>query len=851
MASAVGQVSNLPDVGRWNAWEVRRYSWLETGPTEEYNDFTFLGGDMRKLLFLLTAAAVMNDLPTADGQSTYRKPPGVVTGILDAPSPPAISVNPSRTAMALIESEKYPSIADLAEPMTRLAGIRLNANTFGPARPPRVTGITIMSLVDPERLKNTSLDRPRVLKLPPGKVSSPDWSPDGNLFALTATSGNAISLYTLTPQLELKPVEGIALNGVLGDPIRWLAGSDRLLVKTVPPNRPPAPKPPAAPIGPTVQQTSGPSGPVRTYQDLLQNSHDEDLFEYLCTCQIVVVDVATGDVTPLGKPDTIAAADPSPDGNYILVTRIQRPYSYLYSVSSFPKVVEVWNRKGNVIHTVANLPLQDKVPIEGVPTGPRGVTWSPNKPATLVWVEARDDGDPKKKVPFRDELFEQAAPFTSAATSIGKTEHRFAGLSFFEDNRGLLRDYDRDRRWSRTMLVDLAKPEAERKTLFDHSAQDRYNDPGSPLYKTLPNGERVLRTSKGRLLLAGIGATPTGDRPFLDFYDPATGKSERILQCGEREFATVAAVLNDDATRLMIRRESLTEPPNYYLREDGKERKLTGNQDPAPFLRDVKKELVTTHRPDGVAITFTLYLPAGHKPGEKLPTVFWAYPREFNSADTAGQVSGSQYRFTTLSGYSHLFFLTQGYAVMDEVSMPIVGPPETANDTFVQQLQANAKAAIDKAVEMGSVDRARIGCGGHSYGAFMTANLLAHTDLFRAGIARSGAYNRTLTPFGFQNERRTYWEAPEIYATMSPFHNAKKINEPILMLHGAADDNAGTFPMQSERLYQAIRGNGGTARLVLLPHESHGYAARETIDHVLAEQIDWFDKYVKNAGPRK
>ena len=360
----------------------------------------------------------------------------------------------------------------------------------------------------------------------------------------------------------------------------------------------------------------------------------------------------------------------------------------------------------------------------------------------------------------------------------------------------------------------------------------------------------MLRTSGGRLLLAGAGAGPEGDRPFLDLFDPATGGAERVFQSRADEYAVVAAVVSDDASRLVVRRESQAEPPNYYLRDQGRETKFTDNHDPAPFLRGVKKQLVTTQRPDGVGITFTLYLPPGRKDGERLPTVFWAYPKEFNSADTAGQVSGSAQRFTSPVGVSHLFFLTQGYAVMDEVGMPVVGPPESANDTFVEQIVASAKAAIDRAVEMGAVDRERIGIGGHSYGAFMAANLLAHSDLFRAGIARSGAYNRTLTPFGFQNERRTFWEAADVYARMSPFHNAHKIDEPILLIHGAADDNPGTFPLQSERLFQAIRGNGGTARLVVLPHESHGYSARESIGHVLAEQIDWFDKYVKNAGPR-
>jgi len=351
----------------------------------------------------------------------------------------------------------------------------------------------------------------------------------------------------------------------------------------------------------------------------------------------------------------------------------------------------------------------------------------------------------------------------------------------------------------------------------------------------------------GSLLLSGIGATPKGDFPKLTKFDPATKKTDVLFQCKDGAYEQVVSLLDEEGKKLLIRRESKTEPGNYYLRDSDKETQLTDNKDPFPELRKVKKELVTTKRKDGVTISFTLYTPPGVKEGEKLPTVFWAYPKEFNDAATAGQVSGSPNRFTSIGGYSHLWFLTQGYAVMDEVSMPIVGPPESANDTFREQLVETAKAAIEKASEVGPVDRRRVGVGGHSYGAFMTANLLAHSDLFRAGIARSGAYNRTLTPFGFQNERRTFWEAPEIYSKMSPFNNAQKVNEPLLMIHGQADSNPGTFPVQSERMYQAVRGNGGTVRLVLLPNEDHGYAAKESIEHVIAEQLNWFNKYVKNA----
>ncbi len=795
----------------------------------------------------LPAALVLMSIlaDAADAQTAYRKPPKAVADILDAPPTPAVSLSPDRQSLALVTSSRYPAIADLAEPMLRLAGLRISPKTNGPARPPRVTAIALMPVGGGE---------PRPVKLPVGgKPSGPVWSPDSKRFALTNTTPAGIELWVAdVAAAEPKKVEGVTLNAAIGDPVQWMPDSRTLLVQLVPPGRGRTPGAPETPPGPTVQESGGKAAPVRTYQDLLHDAHDEDLFDYYATSQLALLDADAGTATPVGRPAVYLGADPSPDGRFLLVSRVHRPYSYLYPVYSFPRTVEVWDQTGNLVHTVADLPLQDQVPIEGVPTGPRAVQWVPNKPATLVWTEALDDGDPRKKVPHRDQLFTLAAPFSDKPRPAGKVEQRFAGLSFFEEGDAvLLRDYDRDRRWTRTVLANLAHPEAERKVVFDRSIQDRYNDPGTPVTKPLPNGRRVLRQAPdGRLFLTGSGATPKGEFPFLDLLDLDTGRKERLFRSGEAEYASVVAVLDDAGAKLLIRRESPTDPPNYFLRENGNEKRLTNFPDPSPELRRVTRQLVTTKRPDGVTISFTLYLPPGYEEGKKLPGVFWAYPREFNTADTAGQVSGSPNQFVRPAGPSHLFFLTQGYAVMDEVSIPIVGPPDKANDTYVEQLVSSARAAIDKAAKLGPIDTDRIGVIGHSYGAFMTANLLAHSDLFRAGIARSGAYNRTLTPFGFQNERRTFWEAPEVYAKMSPFNAAHKIDEPLLLIHGEADNNPGTFPVQSERMYQAVRGNGGTVRLVMLPHESHGYAARESVGHVLAEMIDWFDRYVKNAGPR-
>jgi dipeptidyl aminopeptidase/acylaminoacyl peptidase len=697
--------------------------------------------------------------------------------------------------------------------------------------------------------------KPKPIALPErAKFGLPYWSPDGKKFAALNTSAAGIELWLCDiAEPKLHKVSGVRVNSAIGQPVKWMPDG-RLLVQLVPDGRGAAPQMPLAPSGPVIQESGGSVAPVRTYQDLLKDAHDSALFEYYATSQLAIVggEPEKPDIQPIGKPGIILSSSPSPDGQFVLVERVHPPFSYLYPYYDFPQSIEVYAAQdGKKSATVAELPLQDQVPIDGVPTGPRDVQWVPTLPHGLIWVEAQDGGDPKKKVPHRDALFTATAGGEIRGTELLKLEHRFRSWDFFPTgNRMLVRDYDRDRKWVRTFLVSSSPLfAAEPKLLFELSEQERYRDPGTPVQRQLSNGQAVIQTAGDpagdTFFLRGLGGSPKGDRPFLDKFDLQTGKSERLFHSPEGAYETVVRVLNATGSKLIVQRESVSEPPNYYYRDGTHEKRLTDYADPAPTLRTARKQLVTTKRADGTTISITLYLPPGFKEGNKVPAVFYAYPREFASADTAGQVTGSPFRFTTVTGYSHLFFLTQGYAVM-EVSMPIVGPPETANNTFVDQLIANAIAAIDKAAEFG-IDRDRIGVMGHSYGAFMTANLLAHSKLFKAGIARSGAYNRTLTPFGFQSERRTFWEAAETYGRMSPFYHADKIKDPLLLIHGAADSNSGTFPVQSERMYQAVRGNGGPVRLVLLPHEDHGYAARESIGHVLYEQIAWFDKYVKDA----
>jgi dipeptidyl aminopeptidase/acylaminoacyl peptidase len=479
------------------------------------------------------------------------------------------------------------------------------------------------------------------------------------------------------------------------------------------------------------------------------------------------------------------------------------------------------------------------------------VDWQPLKPATLVWVEALDGGDPLRKVPHREKVMRLAAPFTETPAEVFRVKNRFTSVAWTaKEDEALLTEFDRDRRWRTVSLVSLAASAPASKVLFDLSSNDAYKDPGAPVFDRRPDGQRVVLQDGDSIYLAGQGATESGNRPFLDRMSLATLKTDRLFRCAEKSYEQFASFAGASRDSILIRAESKTDAPNFFLVDlrSGSRKAVTDSPDTTPQVTRMSKELLRYNRKDGVALSGTLYLPPDYKSGTRLPLLIWAYPLEYSDAETAGQVRGSPNAYTRLNGATPIFFALHGYAVLNDATMPVIGDPETVNNTYIEQITESALAAIEKLDSMGVIDPKRVCVGGHSYGAFMTANLLAHTELFAAGIARSGAYNRSLTPFGFQTERRSYWEATELYTKISPFAHADKIKKPLLLIHGEADDNSGTFPIQSERLFEAIRGNGGTARLVLLPSEAHGYRARESILHTLAEMLDWADRYVRDGG---
>ncbi|MCZ6698376.1 MAG: prolyl oligopeptidase family serine peptidase, partial [Planctomycetota bacterium] len=772
--------------------------------------------------------------------SGYRMPPKAIVDLVDAPPTPSVRVDPNKRWMVLLERPNLPPLAELSQPELRVAGLRLNPRTNGPSRRSHNTNIIFKSIADLSERPITGLpENPRI-----GNVI---WAPDGRRIAFTLTREAGIELWAA--ELETAAAKKLTpprLNAASGSAFRWMPDSRALICRLTSADRGTPPQAPNVPAAPIVEENIGKKRPARTYQDLLKNQHDAAAYEYYMTCRAVHVTLE-GKTTALGAEGLVNRAGPSPDGKYVLIETIHRPYSYLVPSYRFPRRIEVWDIKGKLVHRVVDLPLADDVPIgfAAVPRGPRSVGWRSDAPATLYWVEALDDGDPRKEAEFRDRVFMLPAPFKGGPTALISLAFRYGGISWGNGRLALASESWWETRKRRTWIVKPDAPDSEPSLLFDLSSEDRYNDPGRPLTRRTPAGTSVLLTADNgkALYLSGRGASPEGDRPFLDRLDLATCKTERLWRSEAPFYESVVSIIDAEKGLVLTSREAKTTPPNYHVRNlrSGDLRQITNFPDPTPQLAGVHKELIRYKRDDGVQLSATLYLPAGYsKDDGPLPMLMWAYPREFKSADAAGQVSGSPHRFVRVSSGSPLLWLVHGYAVLSGPTMPIIGEGDVEpNDTFVKQLVAGAKAAVDEVVRRGVGDVDRMAIGGHSYGAFMTANLLAHSELFRSGIARSGAYNRTLTPFGFQAEQRTFWEAPEIYFAMSPFMHAHKVNEPILLIHGKADNNSGTFPMQSERYYRALKGHGATARLVMLPHESHGYRARESVMHMLWEMTTW------------
>jgi dipeptidyl aminopeptidase/acylaminoacyl peptidase len=781
---------------------------------------------------------------------TWQQPAQEILDVLNAPLLPRVWTSPSGTHMIMADPIIYPPLEELGSTMHKLAGLRVNpANNYlhgqHGGKAPRIFRISDKSTID--------------LGIPEeAELLGVSWTADGQNYAMMVAYPDHIGLWLGKVNGETYELKGIALNDLLGTSVSWLPDQKRLLILRVPERGNP-PMAPAIPKGPEIKEGDGATA-RSTYEarNLLVTAHDDALFEYYCTSEPVIFDTEKNSFEVLGNPGLYSNVESSPDGNYFLTERLVGLWSHEVAWWRFASEVEIWDKDGYKVKTIASLPLADAVPIQGVREGPRNIAWRATAGSTLFWLEALDGGNPVAEATHRDKMMRLDAPFKGEAAEVYRAEHRIAGMNLWREsgNEMMMVEWERMKRWIYYYLLDVET--GERKLWYDRNQSDQYNNPGSPLNKMLPNGQYVMKEKDGSIYFRGNGASPQGNRPFLDLKNIESGESKRLFRCDPNRYEYFVAFAEKD-DQFIFRSESSKDVPNYYLASMGKKieaeegeaqiaiqrEAITTFKDPSPQLRQIEKRLVHYERADSVPLSFQLHLPPGYEEGTPLPTVVYAYPMEYSGAGTAGQVRGSDKRFMRIYGASHLYFLLQGYAVLDQTAMPMIGDPETTYNTFVPQLVADAEAAVKKAVEMGVADPDRIGVIGHSHGGLMVANLLAHTDLFKAGIARSGSYNKTNQPFGFQSERRSLFEARDVYIDLSPTFFADQVNEPVLIIHGADDSNPGTLTFQSEVFYEAVRGSGGTARLVLLPFEDHGYRAKESIEHVLWEQLRWFDKYLK------
>lgn len=790
-------------------------------------------------LFLATYSYAQENL-------SYQMPSKEILELADVDLAPGVQIDSKGEHMVFIYRDQYKSIAELSETELRLAGLRINPVTNIGSRTSYFTNLKVKKISDTDAKQVTGLpENPR--------LSDFSWSPDESMIACLNTTETGVEVWILNVREgNVTKVTSANMNANMRGTLNWFKDNEHLLIKTLPNNRKPLINTATAvPNGPTVSVSNGSKAQNRTYQDLLKTPNDEFNFEQLVSSAIKKVSI-TGKIEDFLPADMYGGIRFSPDGNYVMITTIKRPFSYLVTYSRFPSESIIYDLSGKMIKMVNSVPIDEVRPqgFMATRTGKRNMTWRSDKPATIVWAEALDNGDPEVKVKHRDAVYELDTPFNGSPKLILKTLQRFSGIQWGNDKIAFASDYWWNTRNTKTYLFNPSDANSEAKIISDRSYQDVYSDPGEFVTSKNEFGQKTIDIQDNTVFLMGAGFTEKGQFPFIDEYDVKTNKKKRLY---ESEFTdkleTLIAAIDIKKGELLVSIESQTEYPNYYIRNIKKNslQAITASKNPFQSLEDVNKRIISYKRDDGLDLEGTLYLPLNYEEGKKYPMILWAYPREFKDKASASQSTSNPNEFVYPYWGSPIYWITKGYVVLDDAAFPIVGEgSKEPNDKFRTQLVGNAKAAIDAVDDLGFIDRNRVAVGGHSYGAFMTANLLSHSNLFAAGIARSGAYNRTLTPFGFQSEERSYWESPDVYNNMSPFMHADKMKTPLLLIHGVADNNSGTYPLQSERYFNALKGLGATVRLVMLPKESHGYRAKESIMHMLWEQDQWLERYVKN-----
>jgi len=800
---------------------------------------------MKKTLLLLLLSI---NFAFSQESINYQTPSDEILDLVEYDRPPSVAYDSDKNFMLFLYRDNYKSIEDLSQKELRLAGLRINPKTNIGSR------ITYYNNVRIKNLKSKNSEINDIVGIPSNpQIANINWSPNQKNIAFTNTSSDGVRLWVLNLESRsLMKLSDLKLNSNIGDVINWV-NDDEIIVKVIPNNKQNLiDQNDIVPLGPTISSNDGENAQNRTYQDLLKNKIDEFNFEQLVTSELYMINL-NGKTHKWLDAGMFTNISPSPDGNFIMVDNIKKPFSYIVTYGRFPKTTNIYNYEGKIISNLANTPLIEELPqgFNAVFNGKRNFSWRMDKPSTITYMVALDNGDPTRESDFRDELYELDAPFEGEGNAIFKSINRLSGIIWGDKNNAIAIDYWVKNRNEKTYLFNPSNVNQEPKIIYDRNYQDRYSDPGSFLTERNIYNKNVLKIESNSMILIGDGYSEKGQFPFIDKLSLNDFSSNRIYKSSYTDKLEDILDFDTKKNQLLVRIESKSDYPNYYFKSLNGRRinKITDFNNPFDNLNQVDKEVISYKRNDGVELSGVLYLPIGYNKAskEKMPMILWAYPREFKDKNSASQNLNNPNEFINPYYGSMVYWVTKGYVVLDDASFPIIGEDmNEPNDDFRSQLVENARAAIDAVDKLGYIDRSRVAVGGHSYGAFMVANLLSHSSLFAAGIARSGAYNRTLTPFGFQSEERSYWQAPEVYYSMSPFMHADKMKTPLLLIHGEDDNNSGTYPMQSIRYFNALKGLGAVVRLVMLPKESHGYRSKESIYHVLWEQDQWLEKYVKN-----
>jgi len=815
--------------------------------------------------------------------SSYEEPSDVLKRLFLPPKDPSLTLSSDYQWLVLTQEPPLPSISLLAKPEEKLAGIRFDPKLLSPSRLDYATSLALQHMVTGDVQK---MDLPedsegiRYIRFHPSRPTF--------VFASKVKNEPLLELYKCELVENLWRMKKIPLgcrrmNFVSGCAYQFTAHGGRLLVKTVPANWPDEPPKEPVSVGPSVQVVAkgAADAPGRTYQDLLKNKYDEAKLRHYLTTELLRIDIESLDVKTVGQSGggrLVRSIQCSPCSRFLLVA-LTTTFSYSVPISRFGRAVRVWDLDSDGDVEVASVPVDDEIPLgyDTCSRHPRSFQFHPCEDHTIIHALAADGGKSLAD-PFeggeRDALYVQTLDDRTLTLEnpikwVG-LEWRYNDLEFTESGIAMIDEYRWNDRMQRKWMLD-DKKESKTRLLWERSWENRYDSPGEPLTRRGKGGKYlIVQPTPTSIYLSGSGASPNGDRPFLDQLDFAAEdiKTTRLWRCaapleGELDAAkevggvlpsvrrdvyeSLVCLLYDNET-IMFSREGKIKPRNYFLTklqdESKSEIQVTDVAHPQPDLLAITKELVQYKREDGVDLTADLYLPANYD-GTPCPTLFWAYPREFKNAKAAGQLQGSKHRFVSAHWASPVHWAAKGWVIMDDFSLPVIGEGDVRpNDTFIEQIVSGAKAAVDYVTSRGVCDPKRCAVGGHSYGSFMTAHLLSHTSLFAAGIGRSGAFNRTLTPMSFQSEDRSIWEAQDTYITMSPLMHVKKYSlqecvGKLLLIHGEADENSGTYPMQSERYFAALKAFGIESRLVILPHERHSYRAKESILHMAWEQEEW------------